>query len=154
MDVSGQLHAPAALPPGKEHSGTHWIGGWVGPRAILDAVVKRKIPSPRRDSNPRTPIIQLVAERYTGNQLLTAVLAHLTITTGFDFRQVLGIFTTASRPALGPTQPPILWVPRALSLGVKRPGRKADHSPHLALRLRKSAAIPPLPHSLHTVVLC
>jgi len=22
--------------------GTHWIGGWVGPRAILDAVVKRK----------------------------------------------------------------------------------------------------------------
>jgi hypothetical protein len=25
--------------------GTHWIGGWVDPRAILDAVVKRKIPS-------------------------------------------------------------------------------------------------------------
>jgi hypothetical protein len=32
-------------------------------------------------------------------------------------------------PALGPTQPPIQWVPRALSLGVKRPGREADHSP-------------------------
>jgi len=28
----------------------------VGPRAVLDAVVKRKIPSPRRESNPRTPI--------------------------------------------------------------------------------------------------
>jgi hypothetical protein len=27
----------------------------VGPRAVLDAVVKRKIPSPRRESNPRTP---------------------------------------------------------------------------------------------------
>jgi hypothetical protein len=26
----------------------------VGPRAVLDAVVKRKIPSPRRESNPRT----------------------------------------------------------------------------------------------------
>jgi hypothetical protein len=25
---------------------THWIGGWVGPRAGLDTVVKRKIPSP------------------------------------------------------------------------------------------------------------
>jgi hypothetical protein len=25
--------------------GTHWIGGWVGPRAVLDAVVKRKVPS-------------------------------------------------------------------------------------------------------------
>jgi len=24
--------------------GTHWIGGWVGPRGVLDAVVKRKIP--------------------------------------------------------------------------------------------------------------
>jgi hypothetical protein len=37
-------------------------------------------------------------------------------------------FTTASRPALGPTQPPIRWVPGALSLGVKRPGREVDHS--------------------------
>jgi hypothetical protein len=30
----------------------HWIGGWVGPRAGLDAVVKRKFPSPYLDSNP------------------------------------------------------------------------------------------------------
>jgi hypothetical protein len=36
-----------------------------GLRAVLDAVVKRKIPSPRRESNPRTPIIQPVAQRYT-----------------------------------------------------------------------------------------
>jgi hypothetical protein len=41
--------------------GTHWIGGWAGPRAVLDAVVKRKIPSPHRKSNPRTPIVQPVA---------------------------------------------------------------------------------------------
>jgi hypothetical protein len=34
----------------------------VGPRAILDAVVKRKIPSLRRESNPRTPIVQPVAQ--------------------------------------------------------------------------------------------
>jgi hypothetical protein len=39
------------------------------------------------------------------------------------------LFTTASRTALGPTQPPIQWVPGALSLGVKRPGREADYSP-------------------------
>jgi hypothetical protein len=45
--------------------GTRWIGGWVGPRSVLDAVVKRKIPSPRRESNPRTPIVQPVAQRYT-----------------------------------------------------------------------------------------
>jgi hypothetical protein len=49
----------------------------------------------------------------------------------FKSRQGLQIFlfTTASRPALGPTQPPIRWVPGALSLGIKRPGREADHSP-------------------------
>jgi hypothetical protein len=44
---------------------------------------------------------------------------------------VLGIFLfiTASRPALGPTQPAIQWVPGALSVGVKRQGREVDHSP-------------------------
>jgi hypothetical protein len=36
------------------------------------------------------------------------------------------IFTTASRLSLGPTQPHIQWVPGALSLGVKRPGREAE----------------------------
>jgi hypothetical protein len=30
---------------------------------------------------------------------------------------------------LGPTQPPIQWVPGTLYLGVKRSGRGADHSP-------------------------
>jgi hypothetical protein len=39
------------------------------------------------------------------------------------------LFTTASTTALGPTQPPIQWVPGALSVKVKRPGREADHSP-------------------------
>jgi hypothetical protein len=50
---------------------------------------------------------------------------------GFDSRRGLGIFlfTTASRTVLGPTQPPIQWAPVAVSLGVKRPGREADHSP-------------------------
>jgi hypothetical protein len=51
--------------PGERATGTHWIGGWVGPRAVLDAVVKKKIPSPRRETNPRTPIVQPVAQRYT-----------------------------------------------------------------------------------------
>jgi hypothetical protein len=48
-----------------------------------------------------------------------------------DFRRGQGIFlfTTASRRALGPTQPPFPWVPGALSLGVERPGCEADHSP-------------------------
>jgi hypothetical protein len=37
--------------------------------------------------------------------------------------------TTVSRTALGPTQLPIQWVLGALSLGVERLGREADHSP-------------------------
>jgi hypothetical protein len=47
----------------------------------------------------------------------------------FDSRQGMGIFlfATASRTALRPTQPPIQWVPGALSLEVKRPRREADH---------------------------
>jgi hypothetical protein len=31
----------------------------------MDAVVKRKIPTPLRESNPRTPIIHAVAQSYT-----------------------------------------------------------------------------------------
>jgi len=46
VEVSGQSHAPAASPPGKEHSPhTHLIGDWVGPRDGLDTVVKREIPA-------------------------------------------------------------------------------------------------------------
>jgi hypothetical protein len=34
--------------------GTHWIGGWVGPRASLDMVVKRRIPSSYMEqTNPK-----------------------------------------------------------------------------------------------------
>jgi hypothetical protein len=49
----------------------------------------------------------------------------------FKSQHRLGIclFITVSRPALGTTQPPIQQVPGALFLGVKRPGREADHSP-------------------------
>jgi hypothetical protein len=39
--VSGQLHAMAYLPPGRDLR-TQWIGGWVGPRAGLNDVEKRK----------------------------------------------------------------------------------------------------------------
>jgi hypothetical protein len=57
---------------------------------------------------------------------------------GFESRQELGIFlfTTASRPALGSTQPPIQGVPGDLSLGLKRPGREADHSPPSSAKVK------------------
>jgi hypothetical protein len=50
---------------------------------------------------------------------------------GVRFPAGVGIFLfdTMSRPALGPTEPPIQWVLGTLSLGVKGPGREADYSP-------------------------
>jgi hypothetical protein len=42
-----------------------------------------------------------------------------------------------SRPALGSTQPPIQRVLGALSPGVKRPGRQADHSPPTSAKVKK-----------------
>jgi hypothetical protein len=51
-----------------------------------------------------------------------------------------------SRPALGPTQPPIQWVPGALSLGVKRPGREAHHSPPVSAEVKKTCVYTSTPH--------
>jgi hypothetical protein len=48
------------------------------------------------------------------------------------------LFSTASRPALGLTHPPIQWVPAALSPGVKRQGREADYSPPTSAEVKKT----------------
>jgi hypothetical protein len=48
------------------------------------------------------------------------------------------VFSISSRPALGPTQPPIQWVPGALFPGVKRPGSEADHSPPATAEVKKT----------------
>jgi hypothetical protein len=40
---------------------TNWIGGWVGPRAGLDATEKNKISCPCRETNPSRPARSLVA---------------------------------------------------------------------------------------------
>jgi hypothetical protein len=75
---------------------------------------------------------------------------------GFEFGQELGIslFTTMSRQVLGPTQPPIQWVPGALSLGIKQPGHKADCSPPSSAKVKNVwsyTSTPPI--CLHGMVL-
>jgi hypothetical protein len=47
--------------PGHFIPGTHYIGGWVGSIAGPEAVAKRKIPSPCRESKPGRPVHSLVA---------------------------------------------------------------------------------------------
>jgi len=39
---------PGRFTPRERATDIHWIGGWVGPRAGLEAVVKRKLPAPAR----------------------------------------------------------------------------------------------------------
>jgi hypothetical protein len=122
----------------------------MGPKAVLDAVVNRKMHSPRRESNPDRPDRTLYHKMFQIKILflMSSVFCHMLILCepgvlsdvalgygledrGFESLHGLGIFlfTTTSRTSLGPTQPPIQCVPGALFLGIKRPGREAAHSP-------------------------
>jgi hypothetical protein len=49
--------------PRKRDTVTHWIRGWVGPRAVLDMVMKRKS-QPPPGIEPQNPIVQPVAQSY------------------------------------------------------------------------------------------
>jgi hypothetical protein len=58
---------------------------------------------------------------------------------------------SASRTTLGPTQPPVQWVPAVLPLGVKRGwGVMLTSHPLLMPRLRTVGATPPLPQNSST----
>jgi hypothetical protein len=45
---------PCRFTPGERAPGTHWIGGWVGPRAGLEDVEKILDPTGTRTPTPRS----------------------------------------------------------------------------------------------------
>jgi hypothetical protein len=47
------------------------------------------------------------------------------------------LFSMLSRLALEPTQPPIQWIPGALSQRVKRQGHEVNHSPPASTEIKK-----------------
>jgi hypothetical protein len=63
-------------------------------------------------------------------------------------RETEFLFATASRPALGPTQPPTQWTPGTLSWKAKRSGREADHSPPSRAEVKNAwRAVTPVLHT-------
>jgi hypothetical protein len=64
------------------------------------------------------------------NRYSVYVMGWITEEPGFDFRQgrEFTLPSTASIPALRPTQPPIQWAPAAISQELKRPGREYGQS--------------------------
>jgi hypothetical protein len=58
--------------PRERAPSSYWIGGWVSPRAGLDTVLKRKIPSPL---GVQTPIVHPVVSHYTKRAILALILA-------------------------------------------------------------------------------
>ena len=64
MELGGHRNSPAALPPGKRH-GTHFIGGWVGPRAGLDGCGKFRPPTGIRSLDRSARSKSLYALNYT-----------------------------------------------------------------------------------------
>jgi hypothetical protein len=72
---------------------------------------------------------------------------------GYNIQQGKNFFfSTASRSALGPTQPTTQRILGAISTGVKRLGREANHSPQTSDGVKNDGGLPPFPPLLHSVV--
>jgi hypothetical protein len=125
---------PGHFNPRERAPGTHWIGGWVGPRAVLDAVVKRKIPRPYRESNLRTPIAHHCTFVTCSKSVETwIVLLFLPTVINHSFINVrAGNFSLHHRVQTGSGDHPSSYPMGTGGLfrwGLKRPGHEADHSP-------------------------
>jgi hypothetical protein len=64
-----------------------------------------------------------------------------------SWRCKIFLFSVASKPVLGPTQPPAQLVSVALATGVKRPGREAHHLTLTSVKIKIGGDIPTFPNT-------
>jgi hypothetical protein len=124
------------------------MGGTQGTHEKDETYIKIFLPKrqgKKLDGIRRRKWVDNTLKRYAGLDWERGYLSGIALGYGLDnrvlhSRQRLGIFlfTTASRTALGPTQPPTQWVLGALSLGVNLPGSKADHSPPSSAKVKNA----------------
>jgi hypothetical protein len=153
LAVQWSVSRPGRFTPGERASGTHWIGGWVrGPRAFLEILVETYyynwysygLDGPGSISDSDFSLLHSVHTVPPRNFPLThththTILQRLRVGTGLAqsertggpgldtwHRQEIVQFFTAPRLTLGPTQPPIQWVPGPLSPGVNWPAHEAS----------------------------
>jgi hypothetical protein len=121
------------LYPGERVPGTHWVEGWVGPRAGLDGMLPpglelRTLGSPSRSQSLSRPshvdntgsrpiVLPVFIICVTGNMVFS--LLHV-VQTGS------GVHPTSYPMGTGGSFP-----------GVKRPGRESDHSPPTTAEVKK-----------------
>jgi hypothetical protein len=91
LDDEWSASWPGRFTPRERAPATHWLGGWVGPRAGLNTVVRRKIPSRRRDTNPDHLIVQPVGSRYT--DWFIPALISLYVCNGLWWKFVLAVYS-------------------------------------------------------------
>jgi hypothetical protein len=154
------LHASHPLPPGR-FLVLIYVRVWVDPRAIVQLEGLGQLKNPMTSLGIKPMTFWLVAQCL--NQLLYDVPQlsiipwkcmswerSVSIVTGWmasiQQGEEIFLFSIASRPALRPVQPHIQWVPEALSWGINRPGREADHSPPSNAEAKNGGATSPLPH--------
>jgi hypothetical protein len=58
------------------------------------------------------------------------------------------LLAISSRPALEPTQPPIQWLPGALSVVVNQLGHEAGHSPPISAKVKNAWSYTTIPHGM------
>jgi hypothetical protein len=100
-------------------------------------------------TNWHNPFLQLILLRLCNRDVSVGIATIQRIgQPGFDPRQrkEISLFSTGSRPAPGPNQSPMRWVPKVFHPGIKWPCCEADHSPPSCIEVNNGGAIPPLSH--------